>query len=378
MILFLLGILSLYGALHFYIFSKVQGALALGPLGSTLLIVFMAAMVGAPVMVHISEKRGFEASARLISSIGYMWMALAFLFFSFAFLLDLYRFLLSAWGPLFQRDLSHLALSRKWAFFIPVGIAVAVAFYGYSEARGIRNETLIIKSPKIPTEVSPLRIAQISDVHLGLTVRAERLKRILAVIERAKPDILVSTGDLVDGLTDDRNGLAELLKSIRPRYGKFAVTGNHEFYAGLDQSLRFTEQAGFTLLRGESLTIDGIINIAGVDDPTSRYFGLFRDVSEKDLLSSLPSAKFTLLIKHMPRVDPNARGLFDLQLSGHTHGGQLFPFSLLTRLFFPSKGLVPLSDHSYMYVNRGTGTWGPPIRFLSPPEVTVIELVHEA
>ncbi len=141
--------------------------------------------------------------------------------------------------------------------------------------------------------------------------------------------------------------------------------------------MHFTEKAGFRVLRGEALNIAGIITIAGVDDPTGKRDSLFRGTSERALLSGLPREKFTLLLKHMPVVDENAPGLFDLQLSGHTHKGQIFPFSLITRLFFQTyAGLVQLPNNSRLYVNRGSGTWGPPIRFLSPPEVTVIELVH--
>jgi len=134
---------------------------------------------------------------------------------------------------------------------------------------------------------------------------------------------------------------------------------------------------GFTVLRGETYDIAGIITVVGIDDPTGKYFGLYRGVSEKTLLSHNSNKKFVLLLKHMPVVSKEAVGLFDLQLSGHTHGGQIFPFSLITRLFFPyHAGLIPLSHGSQLYVSRGSGTWGPPIRFLSPPEVTLIKLVH--
>jgi len=236
---------------------------------------------------------------------------------------------------------------------------------------------VIIKTPKIPAEVGTLTIALISDVHLGLIVREERLKRILSVVASAEPDILVSTGDLVDGQINNLTGLANILETIDPKYGKFAVTGNHEFYAGLDETLHFTEKAGFTVLRGEARTVAGVINIAGVDDQTGAYSGLSKTVSEKALLSKLPRDKFTLLLKHGPMVDENALGLFDLQLSGHTHNGQIFPFSLISRFFFPiNAGLVHLSHNSDIYVSRGSGTWGPPIRFLSPPEITVIKLIH--
>jgi predicted MPP superfamily phosphohydrolase len=377
MILFLLTFFLLYGLLHLYIFLKISSALTFGTLTTIFLLFFMAIMFGAPVIVRVSERYGFELLARLISYIGYTWMGLAFLFFSFSVIIDLYRFFVYASGLVLQTGLSYMVPSPRFAFFVPLVATSLIASYGYLEARSIRNETIIIKSPKIPREVGTLTIAQISDVHLGLIVRQGRLKRIVSEVKRAEPDILVSTGDLVDGQIDTLAGLAELLNVINPRYGKFATTGNHEFYAGLDQALHFTEKAGFTILRGEALNVAGIITIAGVDDPTGKYFGLFRGLSERGLLSGVPRERFTLLLKHIPVVDENALGLFDLQLSGHTHKGQIFPFRLLTKLFFKTDaGLVHLSNNSYLYVNRGSGTWGPPIRFLSPPEVTIIELVH--
>jgi len=377
MILFLLTFFLLYGLLHLYIFLKIKAALAFGTVTTIFLLLFMAIMVSAPVIVRVSERYGFELSARLISYIGYTWMGILFLFFSFSIVIDLYRFFVYASSLMLQTNLSSLTPSPRFAFFIPLLVAAVIASYGYFEARSIRNETVIIKSPKIPKEIGTLSIAQISDVHLGLIVREERLKRILREVKRAEPDILVSTGDLVDGHIDNLMGLAELFQAINPKYGKFAVTGNHEFYAGLDKAMHFTEKAGFRVLRGEALNIAGIITIAGVDDPTGKRFGLFRGVSERALLSGLPREKFTLLLKHMPVVDENTAGLFDLQLSGHTHKGQIFPFSLIPRLFFQTvAGLVQLPNNSYLYVNRGSGTWGPPIRFLSPPEVTVIELSH--
>jgi predicted MPP superfamily phosphohydrolase len=377
MILFLLTFLFLYGSLHFYIFSKISGALAVGTVMTSVVILFMAIMVSAPVLVHIAEKRDFELSARLISHIGYTWMGFAFLFFAFSLAVDLYRFSLYVGGLLLRANLSHLAPSTRLAFAIPVVAAACVASYGYFEALHIQNDTLIIKSSKIREEVGPLTIAMISDVHLGLIVREERLRRILREVEKAEPDILVSAGDLVDGQIDNLTRLAELLQAFRPRYGKYAVTGNHEFYAGLDQTLRFTEMPGFTVLRGEAQTVAGAITIAGVDDPTAGYFGASRGISEGELLAGLDRDKFTILLKHQPRVTKQSLGLFDLQLSGHTHNGQIFPFTLLSRLFFPIKpGLIHLSPNSSMYVSRGSGTWGPPIRFLSPPEITVIKLVH--
>jgi predicted MPP superfamily phosphohydrolase len=223
-----------------------------------------------------------------------------------------------------------------------------------------------------------VRIVQISDVHLGLLIREPRLARILEKVTAASPDIFISTGDLVDGQTDSLNGVGNLLREIKAPLGKYAVTGNHEFYAGLDRSLKFMKQAGFRVLRGEGTSVAGLINIAGVDDPVVKGYGRSREAPEREILSGLPGDKFTLFLKHRPDVEKSAEGLFDLQLSGHAHKGQLFPFTFIVRLVFPQiAGLYDLSSGSHLYVSRGSGTWGPPIRFLAPPEVTVIDLVPE-
>lgn len=378
MSLFLFVFFLLYGGLHLYAFLKAKSAFHFGTLPGVLIGLFMAAMVVAPIIIRLSERAGHEVLARVFSYIGYTWMGVLFLFVSASLVNDLYRIVLLVVGVLIKTDTSGLALSNRVAFFITLFLSVSIAVYGFFEAKDIRTERLTIKTSKLPPGVVRLRVVQISDVHLGLIVRQERLKRILDKVKAADPDILVSTGDLVDGQINGLAGLSEPLREINPKYGKFAITGNHEFYAGLDQALEFTERAGFRILRGEGMEIPGVINIAGVDDPAGRGFGLFKGGPEKELLSHLPQKRFTLLLKHRPLWDNNSLGLFDLQLSGHVHKGQIFPFSLVTWLYYPVyAGGINLPGNSFMYVSRGSGTWGPPIRFLARPEVTVIDVVRE-
>jgi len=375
--LFLLIFFLLYGGMHLYAFLKARAAFAFGAYAGISIAVFMLIMLFAPFIIRLSEKAGFEVFARLMSYIGYTWLGILFLFVSASAVIDVYRFLIFSGESILKQDWTYLKVPARYAFLIPLALSAGIVLYGYFEARDIRTERITVKSPKIPAAIGRLRIVQISDVHLGLIIREERLGRILQEVKKAEPDILVSTGDLVDGQIDNLSGLAELLKGISPRYGMFAITGNHEFYAGLEQALNFTEKAGFKMLRNEGLTIEGLITIAGVDDPQVKSYGLFRQVSEKTLLSALPRDTFILLLKHRPLIDPAAAGLFDLQLSGHVHKGQIFPFSIITWLYYPTQaGLAKLPGNALLYVSRGAGTWGPPIRFLSPPEVTVIDIVH--
>lgn len=372
---FLVVFFFAYAAVHLYAFLKARAALSFGAVTGILLAIFMLAMVTAPVLVRYFERSGMEPPARIVAYVGYTWVGVLFLYFSYSLVFDVYRFLVYAAGLVIQKDLSSYRLPVTYVFFLPVSLSLITSFYGYFEARDICTEHIEIKTSKIPAEIGRLRIVQISDVHLGLIIREERLRRILERVKEANPDILVDTGDLVDGQIARLNGLSDLLREISPKYGKFAITGNHEFYAGLEQAASFIRDSGFTLLRGEG--VSGIINIAGVDDPAAMRLGLLRGVSEKDLLEGLPHEKFTLLLKHRPLIDPSVIGLFDLQLSGHVHRGQIFPFSILTWLYYPvQSGFKTLGSNSLLYVSRGAGTWGPPIRVLAPPEVAVIDLVY--
>ena len=338
----------------------------------------MIIMVLAPVIVHISERNGLQSLAHFFSWTGYLWMGLAFLLFCFSLVFDCYRILAHLGAYIFSLDPSSVIPPARYCFITLLSLAVALALYGSIEALHIRTETITIRTAKIPEEIGRFRIVQISDLHLGLIVREKRLERMLKEVKTAAPDILFSTGDLVDGETNNLSKLADLLREIDPAYGKFAVTGNHEFYAGLTQSLDFTRKAGFTILRGERADVGGFMTVAGVDDPTGRIYRSAGGIPEKKLLSGCPGDRITILLKHQPVVLKTSPTLFDLQLSGHTHKGQIFPFTLLTRLAFTfNSGRYQLTDGAILYVSRGSGTWGPPMRLMAPPEITIIDLVHD-
>jgi predicted MPP superfamily phosphohydrolase len=378
MIIFLLVFLLIYGGLHFYMYLKAKAALNFGTKTSILVLCFLALMVSVPIVLHQIDKPGLEGIAKVVAYVGYTWMAILALFFSISIVIDLLRLLVYLAGLITSRDLSSFTSTTPYHFLIPFALVLGISFYGYFEARSIRVERITVKSSKIPQDVGSFRIVQISDVHLGVMVGERRLERILEIVRSETPDMLVSTGDLVDGEMHNLKGAMGLLKDMQPPYGKFAVTGNHEFYAGLDKSLAFTKNAGFTILRADTATVLGFLSIVGVDDHEPGRSAVSKSVSEKELLSTLPQENFRLLLKHRPVLDKDALGHFDLQLSGHAHKGQIFPLGLITRAIYPTDdGCLTLEDGSQLCVSRGAGTWGPPIRFLAPPDIVVIELLRE-
>lgn len=343
-------------------------------------LIFSIFMITSPIVVRFTEKVGIEIGARFIAYLGFTWMGLLLLFLSLSVVIDTGRLILYLSRKTAGVNNKNFRFSQRNVLALQLITVLIIYLYGLFEAETIQGKRIIIASPKIGQEYGAVRIAMISDVHLGLLVREGRLRKILKKVEENKPDILVSTGDLVDGQLDNISEAAKMLERIKPPMGKFAILGNHEFYAGLENSISFTKQAGFTLLRNKAIQL-GPLNIVGVDDEVilsikKNYSKISKMV--RTAIKSLPSENFTVLLKHRPNQFISDQNVFDLQLSGHTHKGQIFPFNLVTWLFFPYRAgrLVNLESGTLLYLSPGSGTWGPPIRFLARPEVTIIDLVH--
>ncbi len=374
--MFFIIFFSLYAVLHAYVFIKARNAFKFSLItGSILAFVFLLCLF-MPLLVRTFEHSGHEGIARVLAYGGYIWMSTIFIFFVISVSIDISRLCIIIFSSIAKINLPHTIHSGLVFFLVSAVASIAITVYGYHEARTIRMERIGIETSKLPPGINKLTIVQISDVHLGLINKDVRLRRVVEIIKDIKPDIVVSTGDLVDGQINTLNGLSDILKEVQPRYGKYAIMGNHEFHAGVKISEDFTQKAGFEILRQRSVTVKNLVNIVGVDD--AGHWGMQSTVTDKKLLEGVPRNIFTVFLKHRPEVDNKLLGLFDLQLSGHTHGGQVYPFRYITQVSFPMvAGLYPLNDDTALYVNRGTGTWGPPIRFLTPPEVTVFEIVRQ-
>ncbi len=359
---FLVVFFLLYGGIQAYIAHAAIHAFGLS--GQDRLLIWLTALLLtlSPVLLWQLERHpGARALSVTIAWIVFCWMGYAFLFFWLGLASNLYE--------LGARLAGLPLLAARPAFLAVSMLSLAIWIHGFINAWNPRVERISIESGKLPDDFPGLRIVQISDVHLGLLIGRHRLEHILEQVRALQPDVLISTGDLVDAQAHYLDGLSSRLAAYRPRLGKFAVTGNHEHYAGLDHALDFHRRAGFHLLRGETVDLGGAITLAGVDDPAV----LAGTTDETRILARIPADRFVLLLKHQPVIAPGAR--FDLQLSGHTHKGQIFPFGLLVERVYPMiEGLNTLPDGRQLHVSRGTGTWGPPIRILAPAEITLIEL----
>ena len=223
--LFLLSFFLIYGLMHGYAFLRARAAIHLGGVPGILLGLFMLFMILAPVCIRVLEQRGYEETAQVLSWGAYLWLGFLFLFTVCALTFDGWRILGSAAAALTKKDLSAFLPGARIAFFVPLALSLAASVYGYFEARDIRTERIVIETDKLPTGMERFRICQISDVHLGLIVRDERLASMLDIVGRETPDLFVSTGDLVDGQIDRISLLAGQLRDCSRRLWEICRDG---------------------------------------------------------------------------------------------------------------------------------------------------------
>lgn len=365
-ILFILLFIGIYGGLHVFAYYKLKPFFLPHPW----LLISILALLGCSIFLVVALVRGGVDTlfAVPLAYIAFSWMGIVFLFFVISVPVDLVAWIIGKTGV--QQLHAYLISSGRT---VVIGIAVMlIAVYGYFASLRVHIERLTFESPKI---TMPMRVVQISDLHLGLLSDERYFQKVADKINSLDADIIVSTGDLVDMQMDHLDGLGKLMSSLQARYGKYAVLGNHEALAGLEESREFTEHVGFRLLFNTGVTVNNAVNLIGVDDPAVEGRVQQSSVKEPALLKQFDNGLYTILLKHQPVIAQKSSGVFDLQLSGHTHGGQIFPFSLLIHLFYKAPfGLSKQGDHSWLYVSRGTGTWGPPMRVLAKPEITLIQL----
>ncbi|MFJ7127805.1 metallophosphoesterase [Streptomyces sp. NPDC098101] len=261
------------------------------------------------------------------------------------------------------------------------GTAAAVALgtvgYGtYGVLRGPRVKRVTVPLAKIPRAAHGYRIAVVSDVHLGPILGRAHTQRIVDTVNSTQPDLIAIVGDLVDGTVEDLGPAAEPLARLRARHGSFFVTGNHEYFSGADAWVDHVRELGLRPLRNERLEIAAGFDLAGVDDVAGESEGQGPDFGRA--LGDRDRARAAVLLAHQPIVVHDAvRHGVDLQLSGHTHGGQLWPGEYLADLANPTVAGLERYGDTQLYVSRGAGAWGPPVRVGAPSDITVVELASK-
>ncbi|WP_299533040.1 metallophosphoesterase [uncultured Streptomyces sp.] len=238
--------------------------------------------------------------------------------------------------------------------------------------RGPTTKRITVPLAKLPRSAHGFRIAVVSDIHLGPVLGRAHTRRIVDAVNATNPDLIAVVGDLVDGSVADLGPAAEPLAGLRARHGSFFVTGNHEYFSGAAQWVDRVRELGLHPLENDRVEIDGF-DLAGVNDVAGESEGQGPDFGRA--LGDRDRSRAAVLLAHQPVVihDAVEHGV-DLQLSGHTHGGQLWPGSLVAELANPTVAGLERYGDTQLYVSRGAGAWGPPVRVGAPSDITVVQL----
>lgn len=367
-------VLFLLGVLHALIGWLLMPALSAIPflqflLGGWLLLSFLLIPAGMLVRVIRSQ----PLSDRLA------WAGmLAMGIFSSLLLATLLRELGLWLSPLFKLDHDQFA---SWSALAVLALAAVSSLVGFFNARRLAAVVDVdIPISGLPAALHGYSIVQISDIHVGPTIKHNYLDAIVSKVNALQPDLIAVTGDLVDGSVRELSAHTAPLAKLRSRHGAYFVTGNHEYYSNAPEWVAEVRRLGLTVLMNQHVVIrhqGASLLVAGVTDYSAHHF----DEAERSdphaaLAGSPPGVALKLLLAHQPRSAAAAADAgFDLQLSGHTHGGQFFPWNLFVPLQQPYTAGLNRLRNLWVYTSRGTGYWGPPKRLFAPSEITRLRLM---
>jgi len=339
------------------------------PVRSALLVFFGLGLVALLTQIFVRRRLGILS--RTLSWTAYVWLGVAFLALTTTFGSGVAIWLL---GATTAEPVDTAAVMQGRAFMVGAVTLVLSAVALRGGLAPPRVQRVEIALPRWPAALDGFRIAQLSDVHIGPLLDRRFAATITGIVNGLDADLVAVTGDLVDGSVARIGAEVEPLRELRARHGVFFVTGNHDFYSGADSWVARMTECGWRALRNERVAIgegEASFDLAGVDDTHGNLVepGAGEDVERA--LADRDEARAVVLLAHDPATFHRAsqKGV-DLQLSGHTHGGQIWPFRWAVRASVPwVAGLYRLGA-SLLYVNRGTGFWGPPMRLGAPAEIT--------
>ena len=365
--------------LHLYVGWRLLPALAgSGIAFGALLATLIASMLLMP-LGFFARRVVRRPIADALAWAGLLCMGL----FSSLFVLTLLRDLLllaataaaALAGPL---PIERLAIASAWAVIVA---AASITLWGLLNARRTAAiVTIDVPIAGLPPGLHGFTIAQISDIHVGPTIKRAYLKGIVEAVNRLDADMVAVTGDLVDGSVADLAQHVAPLAALSSRHGTFFVTGNHEYYSGAHAWIVELRRLGVCVLMNEHVVLrhgEAALLVAGVADHGAHHFDpAHRSDPQAALAGAPPDARVRVLLAHPPRSAPAAAEAgFHLQLSGHTHGGQFWPWNHFVRLQQPFTAGLHRWRELWVYTSRGTGYWGPPKRFGAPSEITHLRMV---
>ncbi|XDD51905.1 metallophosphoesterase [Leptospira sp. WS92.C1] len=340
-----------------------------------------------PVSYYISLTSDQERIQTVFSYLAFTGLGFFTILFSLVLLKDITTISLngitSFFSPSSDADNGGLIQRRQFLnqvlSFSVLGLAGGLTGIGFYQAhKKLKVIEVDVLEKNLHSSLEGFKIVQISDIHIGPTIKKSFLEAVVKTVNELEPDLIAITGDLVDGPVSKLGRHITPLANLKSKYGTFFVTGNHEYYSGALSWIRELKGHGIQVLLNENRILqhgNASITLAGVTDLKAGSIIAEHKTDPHQAMRGGETTDYKILLAHQPNsVFESAEAGFDLQLSGHTHGGQYFPGNIL--IYLAQKFVAGLHRHksTWIYVSRGTGYWGPPLRLGAPSEISVIQL----
>ena len=382
MIVFLVIVLGFYGLINAYVFRHGRQYLAGSGKGRTVYAAVMLLLILAYPLGRFTDGLARNPISDFMTRLGSFYLGYMLYLLLFFLILDILK-VAGDFLPILGRLFAGSPNKPNMVLFASVfGLALLVILGGYLNSLHPRIRTLEIRTNKPPASVPNLTIALASDIHLGKMTRCARLEKIVKSVNNLNPDILLLAGDIVDESVspEEEEEMIAILKRIRAPLGIFSVTGNHEYYSGVEKSVSYLERADVRVLEDKAARVADSFYIIGRKDRTAYRFGQDGRLSLEEILDrdAVDRNLLLILLDHQPlHLEEAQQAGIDLQLSGHTHAGQLFPLNLINKLVYEKNWGCRKKGGTHFYVSCGVGTWGPAVRTGSVPEIVAIKVLFE-
>ena len=374
MLIFFSIALTIYSLVNIYLFYKGYNAIPCLKNNRFIYAIIFFLLAGLFIVAKILESKHSSVITDALNIIGGFWLAFMLYGFLFFLLSDIILLMLRITG-IVKGD--SILLFRKWSFVFTISASALLIIGGFINAiiPFTREYNLTINKSAGP--VKTLRIAAVSDIHLGSIIRKRSLKKMSGIIKDLKPDLVLLLGDIVDGEIGPvmRGDLLQYFSYPDCTDGLYAITGNHEFIGGAARTIPYIESKGIRILKDEIVTLKGGIQLIGRIDRDSYRFYRKERLSLDELMKLADTTKPVILLDHQPfHLDETAKYGVDLQLSGHTHNGQMWPLNYVTKMIYElSYGYLKKGNTNFI-VSSGYGLWGPRVRLGSRSEVLLINI----
>ncbi len=371
-IIFFVVVFAVYAAANGYVLLRAFQAFPAGSPARVWVLVAGIVLALSVIAGRILEKVWLSTLSDVLVWIGSFWLGFLLYAFLSVLVIDLLR-LLNHIVPFFPAGIADdPARAARWTFVVVGCFVAALCIAGHMNARIPRIHTISLHIPKRVDGQQSMRIVMASDIHIGTVIGRKRLEAIVSTIAGLKPDLVLFPGDLVDEdlgpVLAENTG--EAFRSIRARLGVYGITGNHEYIGGAAEAVAYLEDHGVRMLSDTTVTLDGGITLVGREDRSIAQFagGVRKPLAR--LLEGVPRDRPVIVMDHQPFHLAEAEMLgVDLQVSGHTHHGQLWPFNFITRAVYEQSWGYLRKGLTQYYVSSGVGTWGPPMRLGNRPEI---------